>query len=86
VAHNEPPSNPRPGHQKWARPQRLLAYKPTFIFHCYDLHGRPDNAHLCGDEAAFTRAGYVRQTIHVPGMKERGEYYTFLRRKDRAWP
>jgi arabinofuranosyltransferase len=86
VAHNEPPSNPRPGHQKWAKPDRLLKYKPSFIFHCYDLHNAPTNAHLCGDEALFARAGYVRQTIHVPGMKERGEYYTFLRRKDRAWP
>ncbi len=86
VAHNEPPSNPRPGHQKWAKPQRLLAYQPTFVFHCYDLHRHPDNAHLCGDEAVFARAGYVRQTIHIPGMRERGEYYTFLRRKDRAWP
>jgi hypothetical protein len=25
-------------------------------------------------------------TIHVPGLAERGEYYTFLKRKDRAWP
>jgi arabinofuranosyltransferase len=86
VAHNEPPTNPRPGHQKWAHAERLLAYHPSFVFHCYSLHRLPDDYALCGEAGIFERAGYEPVTIHVPGLRERGEYYTFLKRKDRAWP
>lgn len=85
IAHNEPPTNPRPGHQKWARPERLLKYNPTFIFSCYDLHREPTRFQLCGEAPWFEQHGYVPVTMHVPGLVERGEYYTFLRRKDRPW-
>jgi hypothetical protein len=86
IAHNEPPTNPRPGHQKWATAQRLLGYHPTFIFHCYDLHTDPDKYHLCPDAPTFLASGYEPVTMYVQGLKERGEYYTFLKRKDRVWP
>jgi hypothetical protein len=86
IAHNEPPRRPRPGHQKWGSPSRILSYEPTFIFYCYDIHEQPDRYRLCSEARILERAGYEPVTIHVPGMKERGEYYTFLKRKDRPWP
>jgi hypothetical protein len=30
--------------------------------------------------------GYEPVTLFVAGLRERGEYYTFLKRKDRPWP
>jgi hypothetical protein len=86
IAHNEPPRNPRPGHQKWGSPGRILGYEPQFLFYCYALHRDPQRYQLCGEAGFFRRNGYEPVTIHVPGMKERGEYYTFLKRKDRPWP
>jgi hypothetical protein len=86
VAHNEPPTNPRPGHQKWARPERVLKYQPTFLFYCYDLHKQPTRYRLCGEADWFMQRGYEPVTLFVPGLRERGEYYTFLKRKDRPWP
>jgi arabinofuranosyltransferase len=86
IAHNEPPTNPRPGHQKWARPERILKYHPTFIFYCYALHTDPTAYRLCSEAATFQRKGYAPATLFVPGLRERGEYYTFLKRCDRACP
>ena len=41
---------------------------------------------LCG-EAGYLRArGYEPVTLYVPGLKERGEYYTFLKDRERIWP
>ena len=86
VAHEVPPSNPRPGHSKWAPAPLLLEHDPTFLFHCYDLHRDPNAYQLCGEAGFFQAHGYEPVTMHVPGLQERGEYYTFLKRKDRAWP
>jgi arabinofuranosyltransferase len=86
IAHNEPPVRDRPGHQKWARTERVLSYHPTFIMSCYDLHREPTSYRLCGEAATFMKNGYEPTTMHIPGLRERGEYYTFLRRKDRPWP
>ena len=86
IAHEEPPSNPRPGHQKWARPERVLRWAPTFLFYCYDLHPTPKQYRLCGEAGFFQARGYEPVTLFVPGLRERGEYYTFLKRKDRVWP
>jgi arabinofuranosyltransferase len=85
VAHNEPPVRARPGHQKWARPERVLGYNPTFLFYCYALHANPSRYQLCGEAGWFMQRGYEAVTIFVPGVKD-GEYYTFLKRKDRPWP
>jgi hypothetical protein len=85
IAHNEPPSNPRPGHQKWASAARILKYNPSFIFSCYDIHKEPSRYHLnCGEAQEFMSRGYEPITIFVPGMGP-DEYYTFLKRKDRPW-
>jgi arabinofuranosyltransferase len=86
IAHEERPTNPRPGHQKWARPERVLAWNPTFLFYCYDLHRDPSRYRLCGEARFFQERGYEPVTLFVPGLRERGEYYTFLKRKDRPWP
>jgi arabinofuranosyltransferase len=86
VAHEVPPTRPRPGHQKWAPPALVLATNPTFVFHCYALHRAADQYQLCGDAGAFLARGYETCTIHVPGLREMGEYYTFLKKKDREFP
>ncbi|MFH0900144.1 MAG: hypothetical protein V2A73_05905 [Pseudomonadota bacterium] len=85
IAHEVPPTNPRPGHQKWAPASLLLRYSPTFVFHCYDIHRSPSSYRLCGEARTFEENGYEPVTIHVPGLRERGEYYTFLKRRDRDW-
>jgi hypothetical protein len=89
IAHNEPPTRPRAGHQKWAGPQRVLSYNPplgpSFIFYCYSLRGRPGGQPDCGEAGWFEQRGYEPVTLFVPGVRE-GEYYTFLKRKDRPWP
>ena len=74
-----------PGHQKWARPDLVLARQPTFLFFCYDLHHDPSRYHLCPEAGTYLARGYEPVTIYVPGLQERGEYYTFLKRKDRSW-
>jgi hypothetical protein len=86
VAHEVPPSRPRPGHQKWAPPELVLAEDPTFIFYCYMIHGDPERYSLCGEAGIFRARGYEPCTIHVPGMKGGGEYYTFLKKKERVFP
>jgi hypothetical protein len=86
IAHHEPPTRARAGHQKWASNERVLSYHPSFIFSCYDLHRDPQRYNLPCEVGWFAQHGYEPVTLHVPGMRERGEYYTFLKRKDRAWP
>lgn len=89
IAHTVRPTNPRPGHQKWAPAPLILKYDPTFVFSCYGLHKEPKPRSIpwrCGDAGFFLARGYEPVTLHVPGMVEAGEYYTFLKKKDRAWP
>ena len=86
IAHEVPPTRPRPGHQKWAPDAMVLAHRPTFIFFCYALHRAPRAYSLGCAAGGFLARGYEPVTIHVPGMRESGEYYTFLKRKDRAPP
>lgn len=86
IAHEVRPTNPRPGHQKYAPPSLLLEHRPTFLFYCYDLHRDPSKYRLCREAPLYQQAGYEPVTIHVPGLRERGEYYTFLKRRDRPWP
>ncbi len=58
---------------------------PTLVMHCYDLRRTPGVAPL-GHCAGFWEArGYQRVVLQVPGLLERGEYYTFLVRKDRGF-
>ena len=62
----------------------LAAYDPTFVFSCYQIHRAPQAPALpC---AGFWLArGFEQVTMHVPGMREQGEYYTFLAKRARAF-
>jgi hypothetical protein len=90
VAHKVPPTRPRAGHQKWAPQEMVLATDPTFIFYCYSFHGDPSPARIqwnCGGEIPFFEShGYEPATLFIPGARKGFEYYTFLKKKDRAWP
>jgi hypothetical protein len=86
VAHEVPPTRPRPGHQKWAPPEMVLATAPTFIFYCYQMHPEPGRYQLCGEAGVFHARGYEDCTIRVPGLRESGEFYTFLKKKERDFP
>jgi hypothetical protein len=85
VAHRVARTRDRPGHNKWAPDPLLEEYRPTIILHCYDLRGDPAPAPLnhC-DHAYWERRGFEKLVLHVPGLRERGEYLTFLAREDRA--
>ena len=77
IAHDEPRVRPRAGHTKFGSDRVLAAYDPTFVFSCYDIHPRPDAAPLpCA--GYWLAHGYEQVTMHIPGMRERGEYYSFL--------
>jgi hypothetical protein len=89
IAHEVPPANPRPGHSKWGPASLLLPLRPSFVFSCYALTREPDPVRppwRCPDAATWMAHGYQKVTIHVPGLEESGEYYTFLKRGDRPWP
>lgn len=95
VAHKVPRTRARAGHNKWAPDSLLLeTYEPDFVFHCYSLHSDPMRPAInccprndpgCESGRNFwQRHGYERVTLHVPGLLERGEYYTFFVHGDRA--
>ena len=82
IAHEEPRIRARAGHTKWGSDPLLASYDPTFVFSCYRIHRTAAQPQLpC---AGFWLArGYEHVTMHVPGMREQGEYYTFLAKKAR---
>jgi arabinofuranosyltransferase len=82
IAHDEPRIRARAGHTKFGSDRVLAAYDPTFVFSCYQLHRRPEQPALpC---AGFWLArGFEPVTMHIPGLREQGEYYTFLAKKSR---
>jgi hypothetical protein len=69
----------RPGHQKWGSDEYMLSRKPTLITHRYCLGGS------CPVDNGWTPPGYewVRATTSLPGQKP--SYYSFLKRRDRAF-
>ncbi|RMH38035.1 MAG: hypothetical protein D6689_20400 [Deltaproteobacteria bacterium] len=86
IAHQIPPTRPRPGHNKWAPDSFLYdTYQPTFAFHCYSIHTRPDNPRFNCNPAFWLRRGYERVTLHIPGLRQQGEYYSFFKRADREF-
>ena len=85
VAHEVPRSRPRPGHNKWAPDQLLLEHRPTFIFSCYSIHRDPRRPQWNCQPSSWRRRGYEPVTIHVPGLREKGEYYSFLVASDRGF-
>ncbi len=79
VAHEVPRTRPRAGHNKWAPDSLLFAtYKPDFVFHCYSLHADPKQPRINCGGSFWKRKGYEQVTLHIPGLRERGEYYTFF--------
>jgi hypothetical protein len=84
IAHAEPRVRPRAGHTKFGSDRVLAAYDPTFVFSCYDIRATPDTRPLpCA--ATWLARGYEQLTMRIPGMRERGEYYTFLAKRSRAF-
>jgi hypothetical protein len=77
IAHDEPRVRARAGHTKFGSDRVLAAYDPTFVFSCYQIHQAPEQPRLpC---AGFWLArGFEPVTMHIPGMREQGEYYTFF--------
>lgn len=82
IAHDEPRVRARAGHTKFGSDRVLAAYDPTFVFSCYQIHAGPVQPALpC---AGFWLArGFEEVTVHVPGLRLQGEYYTFLAKKAR---
>jgi len=85
VAHEVPPTRARPGHNKWAPDTLLAELEPTFVFSCYDIHRQPDAPRFNCDPRFWLQRGYQRVTLQIPGLVERGEYYSFFARRERAF-
>jgi hypothetical protein len=85
IAHEVPRTNPRPGHNKWGGNELLAEYHPTFVFSCYSLHRDPARPRWNCDPSWWIQRGYEPVTLHIPGLRERGEHYTFLVKKDRRF-
>jgi hypothetical protein len=85
IAHEEPRSNPRAGHTKWGNDTLLASYDPTFVFSCYQIHKDPTPPPLPCNVGFWTQRGYEQVTVHVPELREKGTYYTFLAKKARKF-
>jgi arabinofuranosyltransferase len=83
IAHEVPPTHPRAGHNKWGPDALLLEHEPEFVFSCYSIHDRPDNPRFNCGGSFWARNGYERVTLHIPGLRQQGQYYSFWKRKDR---
>jgi arabinofuranosyltransferase len=69
----------RPGHQKWGSDEYMLSRKPTLITHKYCI------GNSCPIDNGWAPPGYawVRATVSEPGRGP--SYYSFLKRRDRAF-
>ncbi|HTM19955.1 MAG TPA: hypothetical protein VL172_05595 [Kofleriaceae bacterium] len=60
---------------------------PTFWFACYSIHADPHKPGpfdgVCPPSPA---ADYERVTLHIPELQQKGQYYTFYKRKDHPLP
>jgi len=84
IAHDEPRVRARAGHTKFGSDPVLAGYDPTFVFSCYQIHRSPDPPGLpCG--GFWLARGFEPVTLRVPGLRQQGEYYTFLARKTRRF-
>lgn len=83
VAHEEKRVRARAGHTKFASDALLAQYDPTFIFSCYAIHPSPQPAGLNCNPTGWLAKGYELVTMHIPGLRQSGEYYTFLAKKAR---
>jgi len=84
IAHDEPRIRARAGHTKFGSDPLLATYDPTFVFSCYEIHKTEKMPSLpCA--GYWLARGYEQVTMHIPGMRQSGEYYTFLAKKSRAF-
>ncbi len=83
IAHEEPRIRARAGHTKFGSDRLLAEYDPTFVFSCYQIHNKPDPQPQLPCAGFWLARGYQEITMHVPGMRQDGEYYTFLAKKAR---
>jgi hypothetical protein len=83
IAHEEPRIRARAGHTKFGSDKLLAEYDPTFVFSCYAIHPTPQPPALPCNVGFWTARGYEQVTMRIPGMKQLGEYYTFLAKKSR---
>jgi arabinofuranosyltransferase len=85
VAHEEKRVRARAGHTKFASDALLAQYDPTFVFSCYAIHPNPQPGGLNCNPHGWLAKGYELVTMHVPGLEQSGEYYTFLAKKARQF-
>lgn len=83
VAHEAPRTRARAGHTKFANNELIAQYDPTFIFSCYSIHAVQNRPQLNCSPAFWQTRGYELVTMFIPGMRQSGQYYTFLAKKDR---
>jgi len=83
IAHEEPRIRARAGHTKFGSDQLLAQYDPTFVFSCYAIHPTPDPPALSCNTGFWLAKGYEQVTMHIRGLEQQGEYYTFLAKKAR---
>jgi len=83
IAHEEPRIRARAGHTKFGSDKLVAEYDPTFVFSCYAIHATPVPPPLPCNVSFWTQKGYELVTMRIPGMKQSGEYYTFLAKKSR---
>jgi arabinofuranosyltransferase len=83
IAHEEPRIRARAGHTKFASDTLLAQYDPTFVFSCYAIHASPTPPGLSCNTSFWAARGYEQVTMKIPGLKQSGEYYTFLAKKAR---
>jgi hypothetical protein len=83
IAHEEPRIRARAGHTKFGSDTLLAQYDPTFVFSCYAIHATPNPPPLPCNVGFWTSRGYEEVTMHIPAMKQSGQYYTFLAKKSR---
>jgi hypothetical protein len=83
IAHESKRTNPRAGHTKWGDDRLLADYDPTFVFSCYQIHRDPQPPPLPCNVGFWQQRGFEQVTMHIPELREKGEYYTFLAKKAR---
>ena len=83
IAHEEPRIRARAGHTKFASDTLLAQYDPAFVFSCYSIHADPQRPSLNCNPSFWLGRGYEQVTMKIPGLKQSGEYYTFLAKKAR---
>lgn len=85
VAHEVPPTKARAGHNKWAPNKLLLEHDPAFVFSCYSIHKQPNQPRFNCAQGYWLKNGYEIVTLHIPELRQQGTYYSFFKRKDRAF-